>query len=143
MFCIGLHQPKTPENVGSVLRAAHAFGASSVHICGKRYKRTGTDTSAAYRHVPLIHTIDLMSIVPFACHPIAVELTDDAHSLYNFVHPKSAYYIFGPEDGSVPSYVRQRCSFTIYIPTTICLNLAAAVNVVLYDRTMKLNLKGK
>lgn len=78
-----------------------------------------------------------MERVPHGCVPIAVEFTAWANSLVTFVHPERALYIFGPEDGSLPSKMMDRCKMTIKIPTTYCLNLAAAVNVVLYDRVAK------
>ena len=35
--CIGLFNPKTPENVGSVMRAAGCYNIHSVFYTGKRY----------------------------------------------------------------------------------------------------------
>lgn len=75
---IGLHMPKTPANIGSVLRAAGCYGAGLVAVSGNRYRRAGTDTQAAYRHIPLIHADDLHSVVPFDCVPVAVDLIDGA-----------------------------------------------------------------
>jgi tRNA(Leu) C34 or U34 (ribose-2'-O)-methylase TrmL len=66
--------------------------------------------------------------------PVAVELRPDAESLVTFEHPGEALYVFGPEDGSLPKPVRLRCHPFVVIPTHHCLSLAAAVNVVLYDR---------
>jgi tRNA(Leu) C34 or U34 (ribose-2'-O)-methylase TrmL len=138
MLCaIGLHQPKTPANVGSVLRAAHAYGAQMVATTGRRYHRTGTDTSRAFAHIPLVETTDLLKVIPFNAVPVAVELRDDARSLFSYTHPRSAYYIFGPEDGSVPVEIVSQCRDVVYIPTKYCMNLAATVNVVLYDRACK------
>jgi tRNA(Leu) C34 or U34 (ribose-2'-O)-methylase TrmL len=45
--------------------------------------------------------------------------------------------VFGPEDGHVPKGVRGACHRFVTIPSDGCLNLAAAVNVVLYDRMAK------
>lgn len=136
---IGLHLPKTPANVGSVLRAASAFDVASVYISGTRYKRTGTDTSAAYRHLPLIEVDDLHGIIPFDCVPVAVELSPNARPISSYVHPERAMYIFGPEDSSLGHKVTDWCRDVIYVPTAHCLNLAACVNVVLFDRAMKRN----
>ncbi len=52
-------------------------------------------------------------------------------------HPEDAFYVFGPEDGGLPKPVRLLCHRFAVIPTHHCLNLAAAVNVVLYDRRLK------
>jgi tRNA(Leu) C34 or U34 (ribose-2'-O)-methylase TrmL len=60
----------------------------------------------------------------------------------DFEHPENALYVFGPEDGSLPKTVRLLCHRFVVIPTHHCLNLAAAVNVVLYDRRLKRHLVG-
>ena len=134
---IGLINTKTEANVGGALRACSCYGASLVAIQGKRYKRESTDTSAAWRHIPLVHTDSLKDMIPFDCIPVAVEITPDAKSLISFVHPERAFYIFGAEDGSIPKEVLEWCKFTVKIPTEICMNLASTVNVVLYDRLAK------
>ena len=59
--------------------------------------------------------------------------------LHTFKHPQRAFYIFGPEDGSLRANVTDWCEDIIYIPTHGCMNLAATVNVVLYDRLAKGN----
>lgn len=131
---IGLYQPKTNHNVGSVLRAATCYDVSMVAIEGRRYKKASTDTTTMHRHKPLIQTDDILSVIPYDCVPIAVEFIPTARSLINYIHPTSAFYIFGPEDGNIPNNIIEKCRDVIYIPTTYCMNLAATVNVVLYDR---------
>ena len=51
--------------------------------------------------------------------------------------------IFGPEDGSLGESVFSYCRDIIYVPTNFCMNLAATVNVVLYDRLLKQIKKSK
>ncbi len=135
--CIGLQQPKTEANVGGAFRAAHCYGAALIAICGSRYKRVSTDTTKAFKHIPLIETEDLHLVIPRDCVPIAVDLIPGATSLHEFVHPERAFYIFGPEDGTLGQSITSWCKHTIYVPTTYCMNLAATVNVVLYDRQAK------
>ena len=134
---IGLINTKTEANVGGVLRAASCYGSSMVAIQGQRYKRQSTDTTSSYRHIPLLHVDDLHSVVPFDCVPIAIEITDDARDIVKFHHPESAFYIFGPEGGSIPKEVLSWCKQVVKIPTKYCMNLASTVNVVLYDRLAK------
>lgn len=134
---IGLVNPKSHINVGSALRACQVFGASLLITTGRRYERACTDTMAAYRHMPFIAgATDLWQHIPFDCAPVAVERNDGSCPLPRFVHPRSAIYIFGPEDGAVPSKLAAKCAYRVVIPAG-CLNLAAAVNVVLYDRMAK------
>lgn len=134
---IGLHNPKTPVNVGSVLRAATCYQSSLVAISGRRYKRSATDTTKAWRHLPLLQVDDLRDAIPFAAIPVAVDLVDDAIELPNYHHPERAFYVFGPEDGTLGDSVLTWCRDRIVVPTSHCMNLAATVNVVLYDRLAK------
>ena len=133
---IGLLQPKDSHNVGSVLRAAGCYGASLVAIQGDRYRRACTDTQAAYKHIPLLHG-NLRELIPFDCVPVAVDLCDGALSLHHYQHPERAFYVFGPEDGTLGKETMAWCRDVIYVPTRFCMNLAATVNVVLYDRQAK------
>lgn len=134
---IGLHMPKTPSNVGSALRAAHCYGTAMVAHTGQRFRTASTDTMKAYRHLPLINTDDLFSVLPHDCVPVAVDLLDGARCLTDYTHPERAFYIFGPEDGTLGPAIVNRCRDKVYVPTAFCMNLAAAVNVVLYDRMAK------
>jgi tRNA(Leu) C34 or U34 (ribose-2'-O)-methylase TrmL len=134
---IGLHNPKTPTNIGSVLRAAGCYGAAMVAISGKRYQRACTDTQKAWRHMPLLHCTDLHDAIPFDCIPVAVDLISGARPLPEYQHPERAFYVFGPEDGTLGPDVLGWCRDVIYVPTAGCMNLAATANVILYDRMAK------
>lgn len=134
---LGLYQPKNPANVGSVLRAAGCYGAALVVTQGERFKRAATDTLKAWRHIPMLETDDLWSSIPYGAVPVAIEFIQSARPLTTFVHPESAFYILGPEDGSIPAALVAKCKHVVYVPTDYCMNLAATANVVLYDRMMK------
>ncbi len=134
---VGLFQPKTALNVGSVLRAAHCYGSALVALSGNRYKRSSTDTTKAYRHLPLLQVGDLFDAIPFDCVPVAIDLVDGARDITTYVHPERAFYIFGPEDGTLGRAITDRCRDKVFVPTAFCMNLAACVNVVLYDRYLK------
>lgn len=133
---IGLYMPKTEMNVGGAMRAAHCYGAALVAVQGARFRKLATDTQKAWRHIPVLEVENLRDVLPFDCQVICVELTATARPLVNFVHPERAFYIFGPEDGSVPVELTSYYT-TIAAPTDHCMNLAATVNVVLYDRRAK------
>ena len=134
---IALHNPKTPANVGGVLRAAGCYGASLVVYSGRRYSTAPTDTQKAHRHIPLVGVEDVIGAIPFDCVPVAVDLLENAIDIRRYKHPERAYYIFGPEDGTLGAAITDRCRDKIYVPTRFCMNLAACVNVVLYDRLAK------
>lgn len=137
---IGLVNPKSPENVGMVMRAAGCYEAQQVFYSGVRYNRARqffTDTNNAQQKIPLQHAEDLLLAAPPGASIVAVELIEGATPLVYFEHPPQAYYIFGPEDGSLSQALLDGCDHVVYIPTIGCMNLAATVNVVLYDRLAK------
>ncbi len=140
MFSIGLSNPKSATNVASVLRAAGCYGASSVFYTGERYRRAkdfNADTKAMHKLIPTIGVDMLSAMVPAGAVAVAVELVEGAVPLPEFVHPTNAFYVFGPEDGSLSNCDLAWCEQVVYIPTRGCMNLAATVNVVLYDRMAK------
>lgn len=137
---IGLINPKSPENVGMVMRAAGCYEASAIFYTGERFNRARqffTDTKNMHERIPLKHTDDLLSVVPEGSEVVVVELIEGATPLMHFTHPDNAFYIFGPEDGSVCQDILDHCHHVVYVPTVGCMNLAASVNVVLYDRLAK------
>lgn len=136
-FCaIGLVNPKTGPNIGGVMRAVGIYGAALLVIEGDRFKRIPTDTMKAYRHTPVLNA-GLHEAIPFDCVPVGVDLVPRAKSLIDYKHPERAFYIFGPEDGTLGERHLSWCRDVIYVPTNGCMNLAACVNVVLYDRMAK------
>lgn len=137
-YCgIGLEHPKNSINVGSVLRAAGVYGAQFVATTGRRYRAALTDTMKHHRYLPLLQPGDLRDVIPFDCVPVAVDLLPGAIALPNYKHPERAFYIFGPEDGTLGAKITSWCRDVVYVPTHGCMNLAATVNVVLYDRLAK------
>lgn len=137
---IGLHRPKDKHNVGGVIRAARCYGAASVAISGERINadwiKCPANTLAGQRHMPVLRG-DLRGLIPYAAVPVAVDLVDDAECLTTFDHPEAAFYIFGPEDGTLGAPILDWCPRRVAVPTHYCMNLAATVNVVLYDRLAK------
>ena len=138
---VGLFRPKTKANVGSVLRAASTYQASMVAIEGARGEaiRASTNTSKAHRIIPTLTPANLLDVRPFDCQIVVVDLLEDAMPLPEFCHPERAMYLFGPEDGTLGWRHTSKAQHVVYVPGANCMNLAAAVNVVLYDRMVKRN----
>lgn len=137
---IGLSNPKSPTNVGAVMRAAGCFNADAVLYTGERYPRAArfhTDTKSATLSIGLTGVESLLDAVPAGASVVCVELVEGAVALPRFEHPDNAFYIFGPEDGTLDQALVDRADAVVFIPTVGCLNLAATVNVVLYDRAAK------
>ncbi|APG27812.1 23S rRNA methyltransferase [Syntrophotalea acetylenivorans] len=140
---IGLSDPKSPSNVGAVMRAAGCFQADAVFYTGERYVRAArfnTDTKDVSKKIPLTGVCCLLEGVPKESKIICVELVEGAVPLPEYQHPDQAFYIFGPEDGTISQQVIDKADAVVYVPTIGCLNLAATVNVVLYDRISKSSL---
>ena len=142
---IGLSNPKSPENVGSVLRAAGNYRVNSVLYTGQRYERAlklNPDIPNVSRkvseNVSLTSVESLVEDVPDDLKIICVEFAMDAISLPQFQHPEKACYIFGPEDGNISQDIIDSADAVVYVPTVGSMNLAASVNVVLDDRLAKL-----
>lgn len=134
---IGLDRTKDPANLGGALRAAGCYQASMVMLSGGRMGKYAADTMKTWRHLPCLEVDDLLKNVPYGAMPVAVEISNRAKPLDSFTHPQAAFYIFGPEDGSIKNEIIERVPLVVSIPTHGCMNLAATVNVVLYDRLAK------
>lgn len=137
---IALSNPKSPSNVGAVMRAAGCYGASAIYYTGERFERAAKfhqDTNN------ISSKIELTRVVSFAVEKtpeqklVCIELVEGATPLPEFEHPEHALYVFGPEDGSIDQAVVDLADEVVYIPTIGCMNLAATVNVLLYDRMAK------
>ena len=137
---IGLINPKSPSNVGAVMRAAGCYGADAVLYTGDRYNsamKFQTDTKNVTQTIPLTGVEDLVQCTDDEMKIICIELTEGATPLPVYQHPQKALYIFGPEDSSISQQIIDKAHAVVYVPTIGCMNLAASVNVVLYDRLAK------
>ena len=127
--------------MGSILRAAGCYQAQSIRYTGTRYARAkafSTDTKNAHFNIAVTQVSTVIDpINDKNLTKIAIELVEGATPLPLFKHPEKALYIFGPEDGTIEQDVIDQCDYVVYIPTIGCMNLAATVNVLLYDRLAK------
>lgn len=157
-----LVDPKFPHNVGAAIRACSIFGVEVLRWCGTRVDDPASESggripreermreyrSVNFARLSLISTsVDLtreaVDHVWMGVTPVAVELDSASESLPDFLHPKNAIYVFGPEDGSLNRGIKTACHRFVSIPSRSCLNLGACVNVVLYDRCAKLGFPPK
>lgn len=137
---IGLSDPKSASNVGAVMRAAGCYGVNKVIYTGTRYDRAvklNTDTKKVSSLIPLQQQQHLLDNKAEDVKVICVDLVEGAQPLPNFVHPVKALYLFGPEDGTLSQQLINQADAVVYVPTIGCMNLAASVNVILYDRLAK------
>lgn len=122
------------------MRAAGCYGVQAVRYTGVRYARAAKfqeDTKNASSRIPLQAVDSLTENLEEGTKIVCVEFAQGATALPNFTHPAAALYLFGPEDASLPQEILDQADAVVYIPTIGCMNLAATVNVVLYDRLAK------
>ncbi len=139
-FGIGAEGLSKPMNLGTLMRTAHAFGASFMFLVDP-YERLRearrADTSNAPQSLPLFEFPSIARMaLPRHCVLVGVELTDEAAPLPSFRHPLNAAYVFGPERGSLSPEMRARCQHLVYIPTRFCVNIGVAAAITLYDRLL-------
>lgn len=138
-----LVNPKFAHNVGNVVRAMSCFGEGEVVFTGNRVldeiqnakRLPREERMKGYADVPWRH--DDRPFDSLSGTPVCIELVPGTVPLHSFEHPEDAVYVFGPEDGSIPSVLRRHCHHFVTIPSKHCLNLAAAVYITLYDRLTK------
>lgn len=141
-FGIGAEGINKPMNLGSLMRTAHAFGASFVFTIGATYDRGEggrADTSDTPANLPLYEFADVGALaLPIGCALVGIELLDEAVELPSFRHPRAAAYVLGPERGSLSPAVVALCDHVVKIPTRFCINVALAGALVMYDRMISL-----
>lgn len=140
MVSIGLVNPKSAANVAGIVRAAGCYGASSIFYTGQRFryaKEFNADTKSFHRVIPTVGVENIFDYVPQGARKVAVELVVGAIPLPEYQHPGNAFYLLGPEDGSLDENTLAQCDDVVYIPTRSCMNLSATANVLLYDRMCK------
>lgn len=140
-----LCEPKYGHNVGGAQRACVNYGIKQLWYTGNRLKINGNrdkprlpreERLRDFARVEVInHDKPLLYFTDAV--PIVIEFMEQAENLIDFIHPPNAVYIFGPEDGDVPRPYKQLAYRFVKIPTQHCINLAAAVYTVLYDRLLK------
>ena len=135
---LGIEGVSKARNAGAVIRTAHAFGAAFAFLVGGSMSRREilqTDTSKAVEQFPLYMYDKIQDFaLPSGCQLVGVEITDDAHDLPSFRHPRAAAYVLGAERTGLSPEMLSLCDHVVKIPTRFSLNLAVAGALVLYDR---------
>lgn len=134
-FEIGIYSPKTVINVGTLWRSAYQLGAQGIFTIGARYQYQSSDTTKAFRHIPLrqYDTIAQL-IIPHRTELIAIE--QGGIPLSEFKHPERVIYLLGAEDSGLPEEILSQCNSIITLESirTNSYNVAIAGTVVMYHR---------
>lgn len=143
-YGIGIYHPKTPINIGTLWRSAQNFNASFMFVIGQRYKKQASDTTKAFRHIPLYNYrtfADFNKNRPYDCPLIAIEQSKTSTSIKNFIHPERAIYLLGAEDHGISPVILKKAQKIIHLDTPMCLNVSVAGSIVMFDRQQKLESK--
>lgn len=119
-FGIGVENGKMEINIGTLFRSALNFDADFIFTINRRYQKQKSNTVKAERHIPLWHFADsenFQKSIPKGCVPIGIEITEEAKSIINFVHPERAVYILGAEDTGLSDEMKKICKHIICIPS--------------------------
>ena len=137
-FGIGVEGITKPQNLGTMVRSAHAFGASFFFTVGAELdvkQVRESDTSKSWENMPFFEYESLNNFaLPKKCALVAVEFCEDSIELPSFRHPQAAAYILGPEMGNVSPAMMERADHVIKIPMQFCVNVGVAGAIVMYDR---------
>ncbi len=147
---VALVNPKFSRNIGAALRACSAFSIPQLWFSGNRCILDPTrknrvpreERMKGYGDVSIYQCDYFLDAFPKGTIPVAVELKEGAVQMHEFEHDPRMIYVFGPEDGSVPSTYLRHCHHIVVLPTKHCLNLATAVCTTLYARAACLHRQG-
>ena len=139
-FAVGIERTKNPLNVGGLWRSAHAFGAAFIFTIGRRYRHEASDTTKAWKHVPLYHYDtfgEFHAHMPKECRLVGLETGSDPDAIRRYGHPERAVYLLGAEDSGLSHEAMAQCHDLLTLPGDRCLNVAVAGGIALFDRWSK------
>ena len=76
------------------------------------------------------------SSLPRGCELLFIEQVKGARNLVNVHHPQIACYVLGAEDHGIPEVMMIGYQ-KVFIDTSLCLNVAVAGSIIMYDRRSK------
>jgi 23S rRNA (guanosine2251-2'-O)-methyltransferase len=144
MFATVLHNLKSPENTGMIVRTHVAFGGEKLVIVGPdpwRLKRRAQAFSRKLERIcEIVHLIDDDAFFRW-CEaeeyvPVAIEIAEHPVFLPSFRFPHRPAVIVGHEGRGLPETFLRRCSHVVTIPQfgpVGCLNAAMSCGLALYE----------
>ena len=144
MFTTVLHNLKSPENAGIIVRTHVAFGGKHLVVVGPEPWRFKKRAQAFSRRLEkLCDIVHLSTDDDFfswceqrSCSPIAVEISDTATLLPDFSFPDHPALVVGNEGSGLPADFVSRCSAAVMIPQfgpVECLNAAVSCCMAIYE----------
>lgn len=141
-FGIGVEGISKEQNLGNLVRSAHAFGASFFFVIRPEidvHAVRVSDTSGAFDHMPfhVWNSVEEMDL-PQGCQLVGIEFTEDSIELPSFRHPTRAAYILGPEMGDLSPEIMEKTDHIVKIPMKFCVNVGVAGALTMYDRLLSM-----
>ena len=157
MFSTVLHNLKSPENVGIIVRTHVAFGGGPLVIIGSEPWRFKKRSQAFSRRLEgqcnIVHISTDDAFFEW-CNkenftPVAIEIAEHSELLTHFQFPKNPAIIVGNEGIGLPETVLSRIKNVVTIPQfgpVECLNAAVSCCLAIYecnrDRSCDLRIEG-
>ena len=137
-FHVAIENLEHDFNIGSVVRTANAFNASSVHVVGRRrWNRRGAMVTDRYLHV--VHDDDATSLAAWAHDQglllVGVDNLPGAVPLETFDLPRACVLLFGQEGTGLSDEARASCDATVSIAqfgSTRSINVGAAAAIAMH-----------
>ena len=141
-FGIGIYQPKTEHNIGTLWRSAYILGASFIFIIDGKYVHQMSDTSKAWSKIPFYKYDDFdhfYKSMPHSTQLVGVEMSNKSIPIKSFNHPPRASYLLGSENNGLPDSIIEKCHKLVQLPGDTSLNVSVSASIVLYDRINKID----
>jgi 23S rRNA (guanosine2251-2'-O)-methyltransferase len=144
MFWTVLHNVKSPENAGILVRAHVAFGGAQIIVVGRKpwtlKRRAQAFSRRLERLCEFIHCPDDEAFFAWCAeaqaHPVAIEIATPPTFLTTFrFGPRPALVVGNEGSGLPPSFLR-RCEAVLTIPQfgpVECLNTAVSGCLAMYE----------
>ncbi len=138
-FAVAIENWQHDLNIGTVVRAANAFNASSVHIVGRRrWNRRGAMVTDRYLHVA--HHGDARRFATWAKADeravIGIDNFPGAVALDHAPLPKRCVLVFGQEGPGLSAEMRDAVDEVRFIPqygSTRSINAGVAAGIAMYE----------
>ncbi len=147
-FAIAAWNISKEHNVGSLVRTAHATGATEVLLVGEReWNVEAARTAELFTTVRFLSGVDELRrhLRNSGWRLVAVELDPCAVTLFEARYPERPCFLLGAELGGVPPELLDEADVIVQIPQwglVPSLNLAVAGSIVVYDHLAKLHREG-
>lgn len=136
-FEIGIYQPRSEVNVGTLWRSAQQLGAAGIFTIGRAYRRQASDPFHAEGSLPLrcyASFDDFLAARPQGAQLVGIEM--GGVPLAQFEHPAQCIYLLGSEDNGLPRHVLEKCNALVALEAVrqASYNVAVSGSIVLYHR---------